>query len=370
MMKIEKVAMYHLRMPLKEPFETSFGRIETRDSILIEVYADGLIGYGECVADKDPGYSYETSDTAWYILENFIVPTMLGRKLASVKDFSEQVSFIKGHLMAKAGFELALWDVFGKARNESLKKMIGGQKQSVAVGVSIGIQRNPEELVKRASAYIKDGYKRIKIKIKPGRDIHDVQAMRDAYPDCLLQVDANSAYLPNDISTLQILDETNLLMIEQPFAEDDLWDHSKLQQQLKTPICLDESIRSLQHARKAIEMDSCQVINIKAGRVGGIAESVKIHDYCKKKNIPVWCGGMLETGVGRAANLALASLAGFKFPGDISATNRYYDVDITNEEFVLNNNDSTIDVPDSSGLGVTINWEHVKRFLLRQEQDF
>ena len=365
MIKIEQINLYHLRMPLKSHFETSFGKITTRDSIIIEIIGDGLRGYGECVADKDPGYSYETSDTAWLILKDFVAPKFLGRELKSIEKYYADVSFIKGHPMAKAGFEMAMWDLWGKITGKSLKEMLGGKKQQVEVGVSVGIQETSNELVNWVRKYLDDGYQRIKVKIKPGRDVGDIARLRNEFPTIKLQVDANSAYSIGDMGNIVELDEFNLLMIEQPFAEDDLWDHHQLQKKLKTPICLDESILSGQHARKAIEMDACRVINIKPGRVGGLLEGVIIHNVCLENNIPVWCGGMLETGVGRAANLAIASLEGFKFPGDISATDRYYDLDITEERFVLNEN-STIDVPDKPGLGITINRKHLEQFVVRK----
>jgi O-succinylbenzoate synthase len=362
-MKIEKISMYLLRMPLRSHFETSFGRIYTRDSILLKVIADGVTGYGECVADRDPGYSYETSTTAWHILKDFIIPAVLGKDVAGPQEFQERVEFIRGHLMAKAGFELALWDILGQMTQRSLRSLLGGERDRVAVGVSVGLQDSPEELVRVIGGYLEKGYGRIKIKIKPGRDFGDTQAVRAAYPEIRLQVDANSAYTLESAESLRRLDELNLLLIEQPLAEDDLWDHSRLQPRFRTPICLDESILSERHARQALEMGACRIINIKAGRVGGLSQAKAIHDYCYAIGVPVWCGGMLETGVGRAANLALASLPGFSLPGDISATDRYYAEDITNERFVLNS-DSSISVPTSSGLGVSIDPSALERATL------
>lgn len=365
-MEIERVYLYHLRMPLVEPFETSFGQITTRDCIIVELISEGISGFGECVADKDPGYSYETSGTAWHIMGEFIVPKILG---VDVDPFiySEKIKAISGHPMAKAGVELAIWDLAGKLNNWSLKEKLGGIRAKVPVGVSVGIQETPRKLVERVARYLEEGYRRVKIKIKPGRDIGDVDELRKEFPHIMLQVDANSAYDVSQIEHLLKLDSYNLLLVEQPFAQDDFWYHAKLSANMTTPVCLDESILSLRHAKYADEMGACQVINIKVGRVGGLLESLRIHDYCLKNQIPVWCGGMLETGIGRAANLALASLPGFKYPGDISATSRYYKVDITEETFSLNS-DSTIDVPDSKGLGVTVNRDVLRTYCIRTEE--
>jgi O-succinylbenzoate synthase len=363
--KIERISLYHLRMPLQSPFETSFGRIETRDGLLVKAHAAGLVGYGECAADRDPGYSYETATTAWYVLTEFLVPAVLGQEVATSQDLQARLSFVRGHPMAKAGLEMAYWDLWGKAQGRSLSQMLGGERPSVAVGVSIGIQPSPQALVDTVAGYLQQGYGRIKIKIKPGRDVDEAQAVRDAFPRIRLQVDANSAYDLHTAQRLRALDDLNLLLIEQPLAEDDLWDHHRLQAQLRTPICLDETILSARHARQALEMDACRVINIKSGRVGGLGEALAIHGLCHARSVPVWCGGMLETGVGRAANLALASLPGFSLSGDISATDRYYAQDITLERFSLNP-DSTIDVPTAPGLGVSIDEGALQRFSIEQ----
>jgi len=364
-MKINRINLYHLRMPLLSPFETSFGRITTRDCVLLEAFAENLVGYGECPADRDPGYSYETVGTAWHILQDFLVPAVLGREMNSAEALQQHMAFVRGHLMAKAGLEMALWDLSGKLRGLSLREMLGGVRQKVEVGVSIGLQESPTRLVEVARRYLDQGYKRVKIKIKPGRDVQDAQAVREAFPDLRVQVDANSAYDLENINALAPLDELGLLLIEQPLAEDDLWDHSKVQAMFRTPICLDESITSPRLARQALEMKACRVINIKPGRVGGLSQGVAIHDLCQAQAIPVWCGGMLETGVGRASNLAIATLSGFSLPGDISATDRYYEQDITQERFTLNP-DSTIDVPNGPGLGVSINKKALEKFTIKK----
>jgi len=365
-MRIDRVTLYHLRMELKHPFETSFERITHRECILVELATGDGIGYGECVADRNPGYSYETSGTAWHIMENYLIPALWGQEVAHPAEFQSLVEWVRGHPMAKAGIEMALWDLYGKLQGKSLRALLGGAVDKVEVGVSIGIQESAQQLVDVAANYLEKGYRRIKIKIKPGLDIAETTAMRKAYPDLALQVDANSAYTLETAQALQPLDNLNLLMIEQPLAEDDLWDHHLLQAEFKTPICLDESIQSPRHARQAIEMDASRIINIKPGRVGGLSQAILIHDICQNQNIPVWCGGMLETGVGRASNLAVATLPKFTLPGDISASDRYYYEDITNELFSLNP-DSTIDVPNQPGLGVTINHSSLQRATLHSE---
>ncbi len=362
-MKIESVSLQHLSMPLVAPFETSFGREVDRECILVTVRADGLTGYGECVASRDPGYNYETTGTAWHILKDFIVPSVLGQELATATDFQRCVKGIRGHHLAKAGLEMALWDLWGKRDGKSLCQLLGGKRTKVEVGVSVGLQDSPSALVETARRYVETGYARVKIKIKPGRDVDDAKAVRGAFAGLRLQVDANSAYTMESAAALQPLDELDLLLIEQPLFEDDIWDHRRLQERFHTPICLDESIVSPRHARYALEMKACRVINIKAARLGGLSQATEVHDLCLGAGFPVWCGGMLETGIGRASNLALASLPGFVLPGDISASDRYYQRDITNERFRLNS-DSTIDVPTGSGLGVTLDEAAVASFTL------
>ncbi|MBC8332207.1 MAG: o-succinylbenzoate synthase [Anaerolineae bacterium] len=365
-MKLEQITIHYVRMPLQSPFATSFGSIDTRDCILIEIKAEGLTGWGECAADYDPGYSYETSGTSWLILKEFILPPLLGQDVSDAADFQRRVAHVKGHQMAKAGVEMALWDLWARAQGKSLRQLLGGEHPRVDVGVSVGIQPSSSALVATVEGYLAQGYRRVKIKIKPGRDIADTQAVRRAFPDLRLQVDANSAYTLETADALLPLDDLNLLLIEQPLAEDDIWDHSRLQPKFRTPLCLDESITKPSHARQALEMEACRVVNIKPGRVGGLSQGVLIHNLCAEQDIPVWCGGMLETGVGRASNLAIASLPNFKLPGDISATERYYSEDITNEIFTLNS-DSTITVPETPGLGVTINLKALTRYRMQVE---
>jgi len=362
-MKIDSLTIYHIRLPLVTPFETSFGSIDHKECILVELRADGVIGYGESAVEHDPGYNYETTGTAWHILKDFVAPLILGQNVADANDFQHRVAGIRGHFLAKAGVEMALWDLLGKRDGKSLKEMFGGERDKVDVGVSIGIQESASALVRSAEGYVQQGYDRLKIKIKPRRDVEDTAAVRKAFPNIHLQVDANSAYTLETSKALRPLDQLDLLLIEQPLFEDDIWDHRKLQMEFKTPICLDESIISPRHARYALEMEACRIINIKPGRVGGLSQGLEIHDICRVQDVPVWCGGMLETGVGRASNLAIASLPGFTLPGDISASNRYFTRDITYEHFTLNP-DSTIDVPDRPGLGVTIDKEALQEYTL------
>jgi len=364
-MHIDRIHLYHLSMPLVSPFETSFGLTTDRECILVAIHSEGLTGWGECAMDRDPGYSYETTGTGWHILREFIAPCLLGQQVADAEDFQARVAGIRGHHLAKAGVEMALWDLLGQRQEKSLRDLLGGSRSRVDVGVSVGLQASPQALVDKVSRYLSDGYRRIKIKIKPGRDAGDATAVRRAFPSIRLQVDANSAYTLSTAEALKPLDSLDLLLIEQPLAEDDLWEHHLLQKIFHTPICLDESILSLRHARSALEMQACRIINIKPGRVGGLSQAAAIHDLCQAQAVPVWCGGMLETGIGRASNLALAALPGFTLPGDISASDRYYKEDITHEHFHLNP-DSTIDVPAGPGLGVTVDPSALKKFTLAE----
>ncbi len=364
-MDIQSVTLYHVRMPLQHAFVTSTGGRRERDAIIVEVRdGEGLIGWGECVAGLEPRYSEETVHTAWAVMERFLIPLLLERSWSHPREFPRAVAWVRGHPMAKAGLEMALWDLYGKREGRSLKDLLGGVRERVPVGVSIGIQPTPQELVERVALFLAQGYRRIKIKIRPGRDLDDVRAVREAFPEVPLQVDANSAYtLELARERLRPLDDYRLLLIEQPLAHDDLWDHRSLQRELRTPLCLDESIRHARAARQALEMEACRIINIKQGRVGGLSQAVAVHDVARERGAAVWCGGMLETGIGRAANLALASLPGFTLPGDISATERYYARDITHERFTLNE-DGTITVPSGPGLGVHVDREALAFYTL------
>ena len=365
-MKIEKIELRHIKMELVSPFATSMGTENEVEHIIVRIDSEGIAGWGECVAQANPYYSYETVQTAWYVLQDFLIPSILGKNFSSVDDAIKSYSNVRGHRMAKAGLEAALWDVSAKSKNISLSKILGGTRKKIDVGVSIGIQKSESDLIKKVSSYLNEGYKRIKIKISPGNDIQFIKALRKEFPEILLQVDANSAYSLEDAKIFKEMDNYNLLLIEQPLGYEDIYDHSKLQRELKTPICLDESIHSLDDTRAAIELGSCRAINIKPGRVGGFSESKLIHDYCVSKKILVWCGGMLESGIGRAGNVALATLPNFTLPGDISASKRYFKEDIVEQEFVVNK-DGTMDVPTGSGIGVEINMKILDKVTVNKQ---
>jgi o-succinylbenzoate synthase len=365
-MIIERIELRHIKMDLVSPFVTSMGTEYDEEHIIVSVDAEGVKGWGESVAEGTPFYSYETVPTAWHILKDFLIPAVLGKEISVIDEAIETYSRVRGHMMAKAGLEAALWDALAKTRGISLSKMLGGVMDKIPVGVSIGIQESTDKLARKVEGYLAEGYKRIKIKISPGFDIQFVEALRKEFPDLLLQVDANSAYTLSDLDLFKRMDDFNLILIEQPLGYEDIFDHSKLQRELKTPICLDESIHSLDDTRAAIELGSCRVINIKPGRVGGFTESKLIHDYCASKNIPVWHGGMLESGIGRAGNVALASLTNFNLPGDISASKRYYKQDIVEPEFVVNT-DGTMDVPVKPGIGVEVNMKMLDYVTVKSE---
>ena len=365
-MKLDSIKLYHISMPLVSPFETSFGVTTGRECILVSIQSEGLTGWGECAVDRDPGYCYETTGTAWHILKDFIAPMLLRGYVSDATDFQQHVAGIRGHNLAKAGVEMALWDLIGKRQGKSLRELLGGLRARVEVGVSVGLQDSPEALVERVGKYLASGYGRIKIKIKPGRDVGDTEAIRKAFPHIPLQVDANSAYTLETCQVLRPLDRLKLLMIEQPLNEDDLWNHHKLQKQFHTPICLDESITSLLKARSALEMDACKIINIKPGRVGGLSQAVLIHDLCRAQGVPVWCGGMLESGVGRAHNIALSTLENFRLPGDVSASKRYWKEDIIEPEVEVRG-DGMIVISDAPGTGYQVREDMVRKFTVREE---
>lgn len=364
-MKIERIELRHTKMELVSPFETSLGVELFEEHIIVRVDAEGVAGWGECVVEPSPSYSYETLQTAWHILGDFLIPSILGKDFSTIEAAIAPYKWIRGHRMAKAGIEAALSDAFAKSKGISLSSFLGGVRKQIQVGVSVGLQPTTSELVRVVTGYLQDGYKRIKIKIAPGRDIELVKAIRKEYPHILLQVDANSAFTLDDIEMLKAFDDYNLQLIEQPLGYDDIYDHSLLQRKIKTPVCLDESIYTVSDTRAAIALGSCKIINIKPGRVGGYTESIKIHDYCASKNIPVWHGGMDESGIGRAGNVALASLPNFTLPGDISASKRYYKTDIVEPEFIIDK-DGMMEVPAKPGIGVEVNMELLEKVTVRK----
>lgn len=351
---IKEIILYRLVMRLKDPFTTSFGSMQDKEFFVIEMIdEEGRSGFGESVAFSTPWYTEETVKTTAHMIEDFLIPLVLQAPIQHPDEVSQRFAPIRRNNMAKAALEGAVWDLYAKRTNQTLANALGGDKTHIDVGISIGIQPTTADLIRVIGNYIDEGYKRIKIKIKPGLDYTLLKEVRQYFPDIALMADANSAYTLRDIEQLKRLDELNLLMIEQPLAHDDIIDHATLQANIATPICLDESIHSFEDARKAIELGSCKIINIKTGRVGGLTEAKRIHDYCSQHGIPVWCGGMLEAGIGRAHNIALTSLPGFILPGDTAGSSRYWERDIIDPEVVVHN--GTITIPDTPGIGYELN---------------
>jgi len=362
--RIERAELRVVELPLVFPFETSFGREETKTCVLVRLFSGGLEGWGEAPVGAAPLYNEETVGTAWHVLERFIIPLVLGRDLAHPHDFPPLVRHLRRHHMAKAGVEAALWHLYTQANRISLARALGGTRERVEVGVSLGIETETGALLRRIEQFLGQGYRRIKIKIKPGWDVAVVQAVRQTFGKIRLQVDANSAYTLEHLAVLQALDEYDLPAIEQPLGEDDIVDHARLQAQLRTPVCLDESIVSPDDARKALQLEACRVINIKAARLSGLTAGVATHDLCAQAGVPVWCGGLLETGIGRPTNIALASLPNFTLPADLSASDRYFHEDLIDPPVTLNP-DGTVTVPQSPGLGFQVRADRVERHTLR-----
>ena len=365
-MKIERIELREIQMPLVHFFETSFGRTTLRRIVLVRVDADGLTGWGEVTAGEAPFYSHETTETAWHILRDFLIPWTLGKEWAAPGDLAPIFRPIRGHNMAKAALENALWDIAAQQQNLPLAKLIGGTLQEIPCGVSIGIQTSVEELLEKVAVEVAAGYQRIKVKVKPGWDVNVLEAIRTRFPRILLMADANSAYSLADIAQLKEFDRFYLMMIEQPLGWDDLVDHAKLQREISTPICLDESIHNADDARKALQIGAGKIINIKLGRVGGFTGARQMHDVCRARNVPVWCGGMLESGIGRAHNIAMSALAGFTLPGDVSASRRYWAEDIIEPEVTVSAQ-GTIHVPQTAGLGYTPNLQRIEKLTVRKE---
>ena len=358
---IEYVILRHLQMELKAPFTTSFGTFQRKELILVEVVdRDGVSGWGESVAFSAPWYSEETVKTNWHMLEDFLVPLALAEPIHHPEELSKRFAAIRQNNMAKAALEGAVWDLYAKRLGVPLSQALGGTKKDIEVGVSIGIQPTVADLLQVMERYVAQGYRRIKVKIKPSWDVDVIREVRRAFPDVPLMADANSAYTLADADRLKALDEFGLLMIEQPLAADDLLDHARLQPLLHTPICLDESIRSYDDARKALDLGSCRIINIKIGRVGGLGEAKRIHDLCAERGAPVWCGGMLEAGVGRAHNIAITTLENFTLPGDTAASSHYWERDIITPEVEVQ--DGLIRVPEAPGIGYDVDRRQVERY--------
>jgi O-succinylbenzoate synthase len=357
-MKIERIELREIKLPLVAPFETSFGRTVERRIILVRAFSDGLAGWGECTVGENPFYNHESTESCWSILRDFAGPMVLGREISSPEQISDLTRLIRGNKMARGALECAIWDLEARRRGEPLWKLLGGVQETINSGVSIGLEDSDDAMLKKVEREVAAGYQRIKIKIKPGRDVDMIRTLRREFPDIVMSVDANSAYSLKDVDLLKQLDEFNLLMIEQPLSYDDIVDHAELQPQLKTSICLDESILSVDDARKALNLGACRIINIKLGRVSGHAEARKIQAYCKERNVPVWCGGMLEAGVGRAHNIAMSTLPGFVLPGDVSASKRYWEQDIITPPVEVSPA-GVITRPDGVGIGYEVNQKRV-----------
>lgn len=365
-MKLIKIEILDLALPMIHSFETSFGRIENKHTVLVKAYAESnLVGYGEAPSLQAPLYSPETNETCFLALEKYIGPLVINKDFIDVESLVKIYQPVLGHNFAKAALQHAVWHVLAQKENKSLKQLLGGTREKIAVGESLGIKPTTEETLAEVELRLSQGYQRTKVKIKPGWDVEVIEAIRNKFGDIPLQVDGNSAYSLEYLETFKILDQFNLILIEQPLAHDDIIDHATLQKQIKTPICLDESIESPEDARKAIEIGACKIINIKPPRVGGLYESIKIHNLCQEKGIGVWCGGMLETGIGRAFNIAVASLPNFIYPADMSPYSFFYAEDLIEPSFEVTN-EGYIDVPDSPGLGYNLREDRIQKYTVRK----
>lgn len=366
-MIIKEVIVRQLKMDMKFDFTTSFGTIKDKEFLLVEVKDEhGQSGWGESGAFHAPWYNEETIVTNYHILEDFLVPALLGKNIEHPDEVSEIFADFRRNYMAKAAIETAVWDLYARNQGISVAAALGGTREKIEVGISIGIQDTVEDLLRIIAVHVEEGYKRMKVKIKPGWDIDVIRQIRARFPDIALMADANSAYTLEDIDLLKALDAFDLMMIEQPLAADDIIDHAKLQKEIATPICLDESIHTYEDARKAIELGSCKIINIKVGRVGGLAESKRIHDLCQEHGIAVWCGGMLEAGVGRAHNIALTTLGNFILPGDTAGSSRYWEKDIIDPEVVVE--DGYITVPKGPGIGYEPNVALIEQLTINEKR--
>ena len=366
-MIITSVELREIRLPLIHFFETSFGRTTERRILLVRVTdKDGAEGWGECTAGEGPFYSDEWTETAWHTIKTFLAPMIVGKRIETAAETWELMGAVRGHRMAKAAIENACWDLEAKALGLPLWKHLGGARKEIACGVSIGIQETPEVLLEKIEAELAAGYQRIKIKIKPGWDLKIITQVREKFPDIRLMADANSAYTLADVALFKQIDQYNLMMVEQPLAHDDIFDHAELQKEIATPVCLDESIHSSEDARHAIALRAARIVNLKLGRVGGHAQAKKVEGVCRENNIPVWCGGMLESGIGRAHNIAMATLAAFTLPGDVSASSRYWAEDIIDPAVTVSST-GTITAPDKPGIGFEVNLARVDSLTTRKE---
>jgi O-succinylbenzoate synthase len=366
-MRLKTITLRELHMQLVTPFETSVERTDIRRILLLEAVVDDVVGWGECVAGEAPTYSPETTDTAWHILRDHLWPLLKGREFGSAADVWELLAPVRGHNMAKGALEAAIWDAEAMQKGIPLSKLIGGVRDEIASGVSIGIKNSPEDLVAAVKQELAAGYQRVKIKIKPGKDVEYVQRLRQDFPRIKLMVDANSAYTLGDWPLLKQLEAFYLMMIEQPLGWDDLYSHVELQKKLSTPICLDECIHTVEQAQAAIALGACKIINIKLGRVGGFTVAKRIHNLCQHNNIPVWCGGMLESGIGRAHNIALSTLPNFTLPGDVTASRRYWREDIIEPEVTVSSQ-GTIKVPVAPGIGFAPRLDLIEKLTVRIER--
>ena len=365
-MKIEAITLREIQMPLVHFFETSFGRVYSRRILLSTVHSEGVDGWGECVAGEEPFYSSEWIDSAWPTITRYLAPAILGRNLESAAKSAVLFSRVRGHRMAKAALENALWDTEAKQKRQPLWKLLGGTRREIACGVSIGIQDSVQQLLDKIETELAAGYRRIKVKVKPGWDVNVLERIRSRWSEITLSCDANSAYTLDQVEHLRSFDQFNLLMIEQPLWHDDIYYHARLQKELRTAICLDESIVNARTAAIAIETGACRIINIKVGRVGGFSQARKIHDICQAQNIAAWCGGMLESGIGRAHNIALSTLENFRLPGDVSASKRYWNEDIVDPEVKVSAQ-GMIAIGDDPGTGYRVKEDLIERLTVRKE---
>jgi O-succinylbenzoate synthase len=365
-LKIDSITLHHMTLPLKHPFETSFGREFDSHFIIVAAESEGVVGYGEVVADAAPLYAEETTGTAWHILTQFLIPKAFQQEFEHPSEVSGWFTPIRRNKMARGGLECALWDLWARKQGISLAKALGGARERIPVGVSVGIDDIPTTLG-IIEQHLASGYQRIKVKIKPGHDVSLISAVRKEFGDIPLMGDANSAYTLADLPVLKELDQFGLMMIEQPLAHDDIIDHAKLQPQMKTPICLDESIHSLEDCRKALDLGACRIINIKVGRIGGLEAARQMQAYCQERGVPVWCGGMLESGIGRAHNIAITTLPGFTLPGDTSPSQRYWTEDIISPEVTMEA-DGHITVPTEPGIGYTPRLDLFPKYTVRTER--